>query len=141
MRQTLERSAPLEGEQLQREYSCTRCGQNIPATAMAKRKERGSQNTWCSDCNSGARSKIAYGDFVCTPWQGEVDLDTLEPIDAKGRPYLPGYRTCGHADCVNRKHIQPPRTVVPGRTGILGGRVITYEDLMNDLAEVKKEGR
>jgi DNA-directed RNA polymerase subunit RPC12/RpoP len=141
MANTIERAVAFDGEQLHRDYDCSRCGQNIPSTAMAKRKERNSENTQCSDCNAGARNTITYGDQVCVPWKGEVNLDTLEPVDSKGRPHLPGTRTCGHADCVNKKHIQTPKPAVPGKTGILGGRVITYEDLINDLAAVKKEGR
>lgn len=142
MAMTIERSVALDGEPIVRDFECTRCGQVIPRQAMDKRRERKSNNTWCSDCNAGAKARIVYGDQVCVPWKGDIDLDTLQPVDAKGKPYLPGDRLCGHSDCVNRSHVQSltPVKPVPGQTGILGGRVITYEQLIS-IAEEKKEDK
>lgn len=41
----------------------------------------------------------------CVSHTGLYD-DWDNPLDEKGRPYLPGKRFCGHRDCVNPDHIE-----------------------------------
>lgn len=84
--------------------SCERCGQLMNANTLATRKLRGNQDKTCADCNRRPASVVTYGSLKCTPWSGEIDLDTMQPLK-NGKPYLPGERTCGHADCVRLDHI------------------------------------
>lgn len=78
--------------------------------------------------------------MTCTPWQGEFDFDTMQPLDDKGRPYMPGMRKCGHADCVNSAHVltfeklEAERLDISYRTGVK----LTHRQL---LIAVKREGR
>jgi hypothetical protein len=85
---------------------CARCGQEIPGENVWTRLNRGSENRNCADCNSGKRTQIKNGDQVCIPWMGEIDLDTMKPIDRNGLEHMPGVRTCGNNDCVNPDHVQ-----------------------------------
>jgi DNA-directed RNA polymerase subunit RPC12/RpoP len=100
---TYEQSQPIE----ELRYNCTRCGIEINVEAIRKRQHRGDQSLECFDCKhiDGTRSNKWQG-TACKPWHGEVDLDTFAPLNDDGSLYLPGARKCGHADCVNRNHIQ-----------------------------------
>lgn len=84
---------------------CARCGQEIDGETMWTRINRGSANRNCQDCNAGKRYEVKNGDLICKPWQGDVDLDTFQPLDKKGQPYMPGERICGNADCVEKTHV------------------------------------
>ena len=84
---------------------CARCGQEIAGYVIYARERRNSDKKVCSDCSAGKRTQERHGNLVCVPWQGEIDLDTLTPIDNKGLPYMPGIRTCGRNDCVNTAHV------------------------------------
>jgi hypothetical protein len=87
--------------------NCIRCGIEIDPTILLKRKERGNLDSQCKDCRMKPLREVKNNKVICRPWVGELDED-LNPIDAKGRPYLPGARTCGFKDCVNRQHIIDP---------------------------------
>jgi len=84
--------------------SCERCGQLINANTVATRRLRGNEDKRCADCNRRPATVISYGSTKCTPWNGEVDLNTMKPIK-NGKPYLPGERSCGHNDCIRLDHI------------------------------------
>lgn len=85
---------------------CDRCGIELSEQAIEKRKSRGIYDGRCFDCRANPAREIRYSGTVCRPWAGEVDED-LNPIDSKLKLYLPGFRTCGHKDCVNKQHIIP----------------------------------
>jgi hypothetical protein len=85
--------------------NCNRCGIEISEKVVEKRQARGVFDGRCSDCRiSKPQKQIKYNGTICQPWRGRVDED-LNPIDEHLRPYLPGARTCGHKDCVNRSHV------------------------------------
>lgn len=88
--------------------NCNRCGIEITEGAVERRKARGTYDGRCHDCRiTRPQHQIKYDGNVCQPWRGRVDED-LNPIDEKLKPYLPGKRTCGHKDCVNRQHVITP---------------------------------
>lgn len=129
---------------------CERCGADIKNETIAKRISRGQADAYlCSSCVAKPATQINYGDTTaCKPWQGDVDLDTMQPLDDRGRPYLPGARRCGHADCVNRKHIirQDDPALITLESLIAEqfdlsyrtGKKLTYEQL---IAKLNKEKR
>ncbi len=84
--------------------NCERCGIEIDERTIERRKGRGILDQRCSDCRVKQLNEIKYNGIVCRPWRGEVD-EELNPIDGQLRLYLPGVRTCGHRDCVNKDHI------------------------------------
>jgi len=87
---------------------CNRCGIEISEQAVERRIARGTYNGLCADCRiTKPQYQIKYDGDICQPWRGRVDED-FNPIDEKLRPYLPGRRTCGHKDCVNRSHVVSP---------------------------------
>jgi hypothetical protein len=49
---------------------------------------------------------VKYGNTKCIPWQGEFDKETLSRPIHEGKEVLPGFRKCGHSDCVNPEHIK-----------------------------------
>lgn len=92
--------------------NCQRCGIEISESAVERRIARGTYNGQCADCRiSKPQYQIKYDGDVCQAWRGEVDED-LNPIDKHLKLYLPGIRTCGHKDCVNRSHVIPPFDVL-----------------------------
>ena len=84
--------------------NCSRCGMEISEGSVERRKARGTYDGRCTDCRGHVSREVKYNGEPCRPWVGEVD-EELNPIDGKLRLYLPGARTCGHKDCVNKKHI------------------------------------
>lgn len=86
--------------------NCERCGIELSETTIEKRKSRGIYDGRCFDCRSNSSYQIRYNGTVCRPWRGEVD-DDFNPIDKSLRLHLPGIRSCGHKDCVNKDHIIP----------------------------------
>jgi hypothetical protein len=84
--------------------NCNRCGIEVSEAAIERRKARGTYDGKCADCRNGQANEIKYNGTVCRPWRGEVDED-FNPIDRNLKLYLPGLRTCGHKDCVNKEHI------------------------------------
>jgi len=115
---------------------CNRCGMELSDKAIEKRQSRGIYDGRCFDCRSNPAREIKYSGTVCRPWWGEVDED-LNPIDKHLKPYLPGLRTCGHKDCVNKAHIvrelrplELERNDISYRTG----RLSELQDFMRELS-------
>jgi hypothetical protein len=42
----------------------------------------------------------------CIIWHGYFDVDQVTPVDEDGSPILPGIRSCGNKDCVNKAHVR-----------------------------------
>lgn len=133
---TLEDTTPI-----QQDSPCSRCGILIPWQTIAKRLSRSNPEDRCRDCiprDTVNRIQARGVKSECNPWAGDIDLDTLQPLKRDGSPHMPGIRTCGHADCVNRNHIinmadlEAERHDISYRTGDRRG----YFEL---LAAVKKE--
>jgi hypothetical protein len=63
--------------------------------------------TLCNSCKAVpvATTKNSKVPTKCLPHVGEFDLDTNQPLDDAGEPFMPGLRRCGNADCVNTNHI------------------------------------
>lgn len=139
MTQTLyERAVPVDEL---RHYYCQRCGIEIPANTIQKRMERGSENRECSDCTAMKNHRpIQMSKTGCRPWTGEIDLDTMSPIDSEGRPVSPGFRKCGHNDCMNRNHIFSNEAAIAEQFSITyrTGIKLTYQELVK---AVKAEAR
>jgi hypothetical protein len=83
---------------------CSQCGQPISKSVLEKRVSRGSDEDRCKDCCAKPVEYLSYREFTCKPWQGEFDWELMVPVD-EGQPFMPGYRLCGHADCVLKGHI------------------------------------
>ena len=110
---------------------CTRCGQEIPGYVMEQRNRRNSDRKTCSDCSATARRQERHGDLICIPWVGEIDLDTMTPVDNKGLPYMPGIRTCGRNDCVNSSHVFGSEQAIAEQFSIFyrTGKKLNYNQL------------
>ena len=116
---------------------CERCGINVSEAAVERRKARGTYDGLCADCRNGRANEIKYNGTVCRPWRGEVDED-FNPIDRNLKLYLPGLRTCGHKDCVNKEHIIPPRIerdiqLERYDTSYRTGRLAELQDYLQEL--------
>lgn len=111
---------------------CLRCGAEDVNGQLAKRVERHTSQL-CSSCRAKPTEKIDSALGKCKPHRGNFDLDTNAPLDGNGNLYLPGYRRCHHADCVEIDHIIPPvefeRISIYYRTGIK----LTFEDQIDAL--------
>ena len=77
---------------------CYRCG-FIWIVAPKKRKDR----MLCGSCRAKPTTTIQYGKSRCISWNGLYAKDGVTPI-LDGEPFMPGERTCGHADCVASGH-------------------------------------
>jgi hypothetical protein len=117
--------------------NCNRCGIEISESAVERRRARGTYDGKCSDCRiTKAQYQIKYEGDICQPWRGRVDED-FNPIDEKLKLYLPGLRTCGHKDCVNRSHvIKAPTDLELERNDISyrTGRQSQWEDFYKETA-------
>jgi len=127
------------------DYLCAQCGQGIPATTIEKRKSRKDEN-WqlCADCVRVETRCIQYihpvlGKIFCYPHQGELD-ELWRPLDELGGLFRPGERVCGHADCVNVRHIRK-NTVFPKPLNREVKTVVDPEELKLALLEAKKYDR
>jgi hypothetical protein len=80
---------------------CSRCG----ASWAVNTQKRNRRDLKCYSCRMQVSVVIKYGKQKCMPWQGEFDPTLLHPM-FDGELFLPGVRTCGHADCVNPNHIK-----------------------------------
>jgi hypothetical protein len=93
----------------------------------------------CADCRNGRATEIKYDGEPCRPWRGEVDED-WNPIDHNLKLYLPGVRTCGHKDCVNKQHIiqSRPKDWTPelerNDISYRTGRRSEMEDFLKEIA-------
>ena len=117
---------------------CERCGMNVSEAAVERRKARGTYDGLCADCRNGRANEIKYNGTVCRPWRGEVDED-FNPVDRNLKPYLPGLRTCGHKDCVNKEHIVKAtveRDIELERydTSYRTGRLAELQDYLEELS-------
>lgn len=85
------------------QQTCDRCGfvWQFPRRYL----DRDYNTDLCWQCRGGRAPNSAKTISECLPWKGDVDLDTMQPLDDQGKPYRPGHRTCGHADCVRLAHI------------------------------------
>ncbi len=116
--------------------NCERCGMEVSEAAIERRKARGTYDGLCSDCRNGRATEIKYNGEPCRPWRGEVDED-WNPIDQKLRLYLPGVRTCGHKDCVNKQHVIAPNYSLELERNDLSyrtGRRSKMEDFLKESA-------
>jgi hypothetical protein len=118
--------------------NCERCGMNVSEAAVERRKARGTYDGLCADCRNGRANEIKYNGTVCRPWRGEVDED-FNPIDRNLKLYLPGLRTCGHKDCVNKEHIVKAtveRDIELERydTSYRTGRLAELQDYLEELS-------
>jgi hypothetical protein len=127
------------------DYPCTQCGQGIPATTIEKRKSRKDEN-WqlCADCVRVETRCIQYihpvlGKIFCYPHKGELD-ELWRPLDDLGGLFRPGERVCGHADCVNVRHIRK-NNVLPKPLNREVKTVVDPEELKLALLEAKKYDR
>jgi hypothetical protein len=100
---------------------CLRCGCEDLTGQIAKRVERHTSQL-CSSCRARPAEKVDSVLGKCKPHKGDFDLDKSIPLDIQGTPFMPGYRRCGNADCVEPEHIVPEiefeRISITYRTGI-----------------------
>ena len=116
--------------------SCNRCGMDISDGAVERRKARGTYDGRCSDCRPHRSNEVKYDGEPCRPWRGEVDED-LNPIDKNLKLYLPGVRTCGHKDCVNKNHIISPINVLELERNDISyrtGKPTTFQHFLQELS-------
>ena len=120
---------------------CERCG--YETTTSSRNLYRQTRLDLCKSCQAKPSNVVIRNGVACTPHRGEVDLDTMAPLDDQGQPYLPGYRICGMADCVAPSHVRTepkkkepkPLAYKPGRA-ILNGKVITYRQFL-ELEQIR----
>jgi hypothetical protein len=116
--------------------NCNRCGILVSEAAIERRKARGTYDGRCSDCRSNKARELKYNGTVCRPWWGEVDED-FNPIDRNLKLYLPGIRTCGHKDCVNKDHIVAAPSVLELERNDISyrtGRLSELQDYLRELS-------
>ena len=77
---------------------CYRCG-FVWAVAPKKRRDR----MLCQSCRAKPATTIQYGKTRCISWHGLYAADGVTPM-LDGEPFMPGERSCGHADCVASGH-------------------------------------
>jgi len=114
---------------------CERCG--YETTTSSRNLYRQTNLDLCKSCKAQPSNTVVKNGVACTPHRGEVDLDTMAPLDDNLEPYLPGYRICGMADCIAPSHVRtiPPKeepkplAYKPGRA-ILNGKVMTYKQFL-----------
>lgn len=119
------------------QITCQRCG--IEAVVNARQLYRETESTkLCRSCTAKPVKTTMRNGWLCFPHRGDIDLDTMTPLDNKGKPYLPGVRICGTLDCTTKAHIlldNPPKQKKAkskkkktGPKAILGGKEITLEE-------------
>lgn len=81
--------------------TCQACKAPLTQRVVKRRKE---MRDWplCSECFFN--TPVDY-QSPCQIWTGDIDLDTLEPVNNAGQPVRPGLRACGYRDCVNVHHV------------------------------------
>jgi hypothetical protein len=114
--------------------TCDRCG--FEKTINSRQIYRNADTSLCQSCKAEPATRVMRGRVSCRPHRGEVDLNTMAPLDNFGNLYLPGHRICGMADCVRRDHIAGSLEYKRGRA-IFRGQVITYENFLAMEAERK----
>jgi len=78
---------------------CVRCGFEWEVATQRK------PENFCASCRSKQVQTVDIGGDKCHPWQGRFMMDQVTPIYEDGSLVKPGYRVCGHSDCVNSRHI------------------------------------
>jgi hypothetical protein len=139
-----------EGKVDKLKITCQRCG--IEAVINARQLYRETESTkLCRSCTAKPVKTTMRNGFLCFPHRGEIDLDTMTPLDKNGKPYLPGERICGTLDCTTKSHIvgykQPkPKKPKPKvaevkkeSLGILKGKPITFEQFTQLEAQRKAQ--
>lgn len=111
---------------------CERCGIYIEETVIAKRVGRAIYDKRCRDCRAKPAREVKYNSQICRPWWGELD-ENFNPIDKKLNLYLPGPRSCGHKDCVNKNHILPDPELERIDISYRTGSKSTMESVMKEL--------
>lgn len=94
--------------------------------------------TKCKSCKAKPTRSVKTDYGICTPHQGEFDWDTMTPMK-NGKPYKPGIRKCGNADCIARAHIMTAYDLLAEQHSIeyrTGKRLSSREF----AAAIKKEG-
>lgn len=95
--------------------------------------------TKCKDCKAKPVNVVKTKFGLCTPHKGDFDWDTMQPLK-DGKPYLPGIRKCGNADCIARKHVITVNDLLAEQHSIeyrTGRRLTTWEF----VTAIKKEKR
>jgi hypothetical protein len=123
-----------EGKRQKIKTTCQRCGYEW--IQSERQLYRDVDLNFCRSCTAKESKTVMKNGLSCTPHRGEVDLTTMAPLDNYGNLYLPGYRTCGMADCVNRSHILKKRNFKKDM-GILRGQIISFDDFI--LIEKKRK--
>jgi len=123
-----------EGKRQKIKTTCQRCGYEW--IQSERQLYRDVDLKYCRSCTAKESKTVMKNGLSCTPHRGEVDLTTMAPLDNYGNLYLPGYRTCGMADCVNRSHVTQPLQYKRGRA-ICKGQVITFETFLKIEAKRK----
>ena len=92
---------------LMAQTDCHKCGVTYQFHKRYMHNMDGKRSAWwlCKSCKATPVKVIRYGDDWCRPWKGDFDDAALVCLDSKGRPFMVGERTCGHADCVRREHL------------------------------------
>jgi hypothetical protein len=94
----------VEGDNEYYYGTCDRCGFEWKFPQTYAQRATYSMDV-CKDCRAKPVTHSGPANDYCLPWQGDVDLDTMAPLDDDGNPYKPGIRTCGNADCIRPKHL------------------------------------
>ena len=109
--------------------NCSICGHPLSMDAYWKRVSRNLPDAdECKDCRDLKKAPAkevrvnhpVLGQIFCIPHKGELDAN-WNPIDSKGRLYVPGVRICGNKDCVKRDHVIAPDVETPASTEVLTG--------------------
>lgn len=82
------------------EVLCFGCGVTWETNARIR-----SKFPECPSCRMTRAKTIRYNGDKCIPWHGKF-LNDVTPIDKNGEEVFPGFRLCGHSDCVNIEHIK-----------------------------------
>lgn len=60
----------------------------------------------CQSCRAQPIRSLMTENGKCIIWHGYFDVDQVTPVDEDGSPILPGIRSCGNKDCVNKAHVR-----------------------------------
>ena len=131
-----------EGKVEKVKITCQRCG--IETVISARQLWRETEATkLCRSCTAKPAKTNMRNGWLCFPHRGDIDLDTMTPLDKNGKPYMPGIRICGTLDCTTKAHIisdKPAETKKKkkkGPTGIYKNQEITFEQFTELEAQRK----
>lgn len=130
----------LDDNNLVTQSTCNRCGYvwSFPTRYLHGRNY---DHTLCGNCKASPQLTVKRDGIVCKPWDGDIDLDSMQPIDDDGKPYMPGIRTCGNSDCVFRSHVITTDQLIAELHSISyrTGKTLTYEALLKQLKKEANE--